>query len=120
LDDINARLSSIAEENEVKVKSMQSNHEGEIVSFIGENIDWAGGIVINPAAYTHTSVAIRDALSAVNVPVVEVHLSNVYQRESFRHLSYISPIALGVISGFGALSYELALKAIIEILKGKN
>ena len=99
---------------------MQSNHEGEIVSFIGENMDWADGIIINPAAYTHTSVAIRDALSAVNLPIIEVHLSNIYQRESFRHFSYISPIAVGVISGFGAISYELALRAMIEILTSEE
>ena len=99
---------------------MQSNHEGEIVSFIGENIDYADGVIINPAAYTHTSVAIRDALSTVKLPVIEVHLSNIYRRESFRHFSYISPIAIGIISGFGALSYELALGAMIEILKDKE
>jgi 3-dehydroquinate dehydratase-2 len=120
LDDINARLTVLAEENSVNLKIMQSNHEGEIVSFIGENIDWADGVIINPAAYTHTSVAIRDALSAVNLPVIEVHLSNVFQRESFRHFSYVSPIAIGVISGFGALGYELALRAMIEVLKSKN
>ena len=120
LDDINARLDVLAEENGINLKIMQSNHEGEIVSFIGENMDWADGIIINPAAYTHTSVAIRDALSAVNLPVIEVHLSNIYQRESFRHFSYISPIAVGVISGFGAISYELALRAMIEILTSEE
>ena len=120
LDDINARLTVLAEENSVNLNIMQSNNEGEIVSFIGDNIDWADGVIINPSAYTHTSVAIRDALSAVNLPVIEVHLSNIYQRESFRHFSYISPIAVGVISGFGALSYELALGAMIEILKGRD
>ncbi|MBC8233451.1 type II 3-dehydroquinate dehydratase [bacterium] len=120
LDDINARLAVIAEENGINLEIMQSNHEGEIVSFIGENMDWADGIIINPAAYTHTSVAIRDALSAVNLPVIEVHLSNIYQRESFRHFSYISPIAVGVISGFGAISYEIALRAMIEILTSED
>jgi len=120
LDDINARLVVLAEENGINLKIMQSNHEGEIVSFIGENMDWADGIIINPAAYTHTSIAIRDALSAVNLQVIEVHLSNIYQRESFRHFSYISPIAVGVISGFGAISYELALRAMIEILTSEE
>jgi len=110
----------LAEENGINLKIMQSNHEGEIVSFIGENMDWADGIIINPAAYTHTSIAIRDALSAVNLQVIEVHLSNIYQRESFRHFSYISPIAVGVISGFGAISYELALRAMIEILTSEE
>jgi 3-dehydroquinate dehydratase-2 len=79
-------------------------------------MDWADGIIINPAAYTHTSVAICDALSAVELPVIEVHLSNIYKREEFRHFSYISPVAVGVISGFGSQSYELALLAMIRVL----
>ena len=102
------------------LKILQSNHEGEIVSFIGENMNWADGIIINPAAYTHTSVAIRDALGAVDLPVIEVHLSNIYQRESFRHFSYVSPIAVGVIGGFGARSYKLALECMIEMLEEKD
>lgn len=120
LDDINSQLTAIAEENGVCLKILQSNHEGEIVSFIGENMNWADGIIINPAAYTHTSVAIRDALGAVDLPVIEVHLSNIYQRESFRHFSYVSPIAVGVISGFGARSYKLALECMIEMLEEKD
>ena len=98
---------------DVELRIIQSNHEGEIVSFVGDNADWADGIVINPAAYTHTSVAIRDAVAAVGLPTVEVHLSNVFSREEFRHFSYISPVATGVICGFGAESYILAIKAII-------
>ena len=98
------------------LKILQSNHEGEIVSIIGDHIDWADGILINPAAYTHTSIAIRDALATVAVPVVEIHLSNIYAREEFRHHSYISGVAAGVVGGFGAYSYILALQAIIHIV----
>jgi 3-dehydroquinate dehydratase-2 len=86
------------------------------VSFIGDNADWADGIIINPAAYTHTSVAIRDAISAVGLPAVEVHISNIFRREEFRHFSYISPVAVGVICGFGGDGYLLALEAIIKII----
>ena len=116
LADINEQLTACAEEDGTQLKIMQSNHEGEIVSFIGENMGWADGLIINPAAYTHTSVAIRDALAAVDLPVIEVHLSNVYKRESFRHFSYVSPIAVGIISGFGAHGYLLALEAMLKIL----
>ena len=117
LADINAHLLEIASQRGVELKIFQSNHEGEIVSIIGDHIDWADGILINPAAYTHTSVAILDALKAVNLPVIEIHLSNIYAREPFRHRSYINPIAVGVIGGFGAYSYNLALDAIIHVLK---
>ena len=117
LTQINAQLQELAGKMDVELKILQSNHEGEIVSFIGDNEDWADGIVINPAAYTHTSVAIRDAIAAVGLPTVEVHLSNVFSREEFRHFSYISPVATGVICGFGAESYILAIKAIIGEIK---
>jgi 3-dehydroquinate dehydratase-2 len=120
LPQINARLQELAENMRVELRIIQSNSEGEIVSFIGENADWADGIVINPAAYTHTSVAIRDAIAAVGLPTVEVHLSNVFKREEFRHFSYISPVANGVICGFGPESYILALEAIVgEIEKAE-
>ena len=117
MTDINAHLLEIASQRGIELKIFQSNHEGDIVSIIGDNIDWADGILINPAGYTHTSVAIRDALSAVNLPVIEIHLSNIYAREPFRQHSYINPIAVGVIGGFGAYSYDLALDAIIHILQ---
>ena len=117
LDNINHYLIQVAQKQGIELKTFQSNHEGEIVSKIGANIDWANGILINPAAYTHTSIAIRDALSAVSLPVIEIHLSNIYKREDFRHHSYVSPIAVGVICGFGNHSYELALNAIINILQ---
>ena len=117
LTQINAQLQELAGKMDVELKIAQSNHEGEIVSLIGDNADWADGIVINPAAYTHTSVAIRDAIAAAGLPAVEVHLSNVFSREEFRHFSYVSPVATGVICGFGAESYILAIKAIIGEIK---
>jgi len=121
LTEVNERLEELARKLDAELKIMQSNSEGEIVSFIGENMDWADGIVINPAGYTHTSVAIRDAISAVSLPTVEVHLSNVFHREEFRHFSYVSPVATGVICGFGPESYILALEAIVtEINKAKG
>lgn len=94
----------------------QSNHEGELVTWIQEARGTADGIVINPAAYSHTSVAIHDALRAVGLPVIEVHLSNIYTREPFRHHSYVSPVATGVICGLGATGYKLAITALAEKL----
>ncbi len=118
LNDINGALDQFvaASPQNVVLKILQSNHEGELVSIIGEHIDWADGILINPAAYTHTSIAIRDALATVGVPIIEIHLSNIYAREEFRHHSYISGVAVGVVGGFGAYSYILALEAMIHVL----
>lgn len=111
LADIDARLKVMALERGVVIECFQSNHEGELVTRIQhartEHIDF---ILINPAAYTHTSVAIRDALAAVSIPFIEVHLSNVHARETFRHHSYLSDIATGVISGLGAYGYEAGLE----------
>lgn len=116
--DINARLEKIAGDKGVVLVFLQSNHEGAIVDAIGKSkADGIGAIVINPAAYTHTSIAIRDALAAVTVPAVEVHLSNIYKREEFRHQSMIAPACQGQVSGFGAQSYELGLLAAIGLLK---
>lgn len=92
----------------------QSNHEGVLVDAIHEAVGQHEGILINPGAYTHTSVALRDAIAAVNLPTVEVHLSNIYRREEFRHHSYIAPVAIGQISGFGAQSYLLGLQALVS------
>jgi 3-dehydroquinate dehydratase-2 len=114
LGQINEQIQDEARKIGAEINILQSNSEGEIVSFIGNNSDWADGIVINPAAYTHTSVAIRDAIAAVDLPAVEVHLSNVFKREDFRHFSYISPVSTGIICGFGAYSYILALNAIVR------
>lgn len=111
LNDINAGIAALAEELKVEVEFFQSNHEGEIVEKIGAARKGFNAIVINPAAYTHTSVAIRDAIAASNVPAVEVHLSNIYGREEFRQKSLIAPVCRGQISGFGAESYLLALRA---------
>jgi 3-dehydroquinate dehydratase-2 len=116
LDDINAMLARRAEEVGVDLTVFQSNHEGDLVDCIGEHFGKVDGILINPAAYTHTSVAIRDALAAIGVPVIEIHLSNIAGRESFRHHSYVAPIAVGTIAGFGTDSYRLALEAMIGIL----
>ncbi len=116
LPQINEKLQELAKSMDVELKIAQYNSEGDIVSFIGDNADWADGIVINPGAYTHTSVAIRDAITAVELPAVEVHLSNVFAREDFRHFSYISPVAVGIICGFGAGSYILALEAIVRTI----
>lgn len=117
LEEINAAIQEWAEAEGVEIKIVQSNHEGAIIDAIGETAGWADGIVINPAAYTHTSVAIRDAIAAVGVPTVEVHLSNIYAREEFRHSSLIAPVAIGQISGFGADSYLLGLEALVEQIK---
>ncbi len=117
---INASLKKLAAAHKATVEFFQSNHEGEIVSRIGGCRGRVDAIVINPAAYTHTSVAIRDALSAVKVPAVEVHLSNIYAREEFRHHSLVAPVAKGQISGFGAQSYELGLLAALKLAGTKS
>ena len=114
LDDINTSLEKLAAELGVEIDIRQSNHEGEIVDLIQKAQEYAA-LVINPAAYTHTSVAIRDAIAAVDIPAVEIHLSNIYKREEFRHKSLISPVAQGQISGFGPDSYVLGLRAAVSI-----
>ena len=116
LEQINARAQKQAEEAGLRLTAFQANGEGQLVDFIGRHLGEADGVVVNPAAYTHTSVALRDALEALEVPVIEVHLSNVGAREAFRRHSYIAPIAVGSIAGFGAESYRLALDAMIQIL----
>jgi len=119
LSEINESLEKLAKIKRVKLAIKQSNHEGEIVDLIGKNKVKFDGLLINPAAYTHTSVAIRDAISASNIPTVEVHLSNIYSREEFRHKSLISPVAKGTILGFGPKSYTLGLEALIDLLNVK-
>lgn len=116
LHDINVALEKLAAELAVEVESYQSNSEGEIVSKIQSVRDGFGGLLLNAAAYTHTSVALRDAVLAVAVPVVEVHLSNIYKREDFRHRSLLSDIVAGQIVGFGASSYLLGLRALAELV----
>jgi 3-dehydroquinate dehydratase II len=112
LEDINKSIAQVAKELGLEAKVFQSDHEGEIVQEIGQASKNFEGIVINPAAYTHTSVAIRDAVAACGLPTVEVHLSNIYAREEFRHKSLTAPVCKGQISGFGIESYILALHAI--------
>lgn len=120
LEQINHNLQQEAERLQVGVFCCQSNHEGALVDAIHQAQGGYQGIVINAGAYTHTSIAIRDALSGVGIPTVEVHLSNIYRREEFRHHSYIAPIAIGQISGFGANSYILGLQALVNHLQLKR
>ena len=117
LDAINHLLEQEGQKLTAKVFALQSNHEGVLVDTIHDALGHHQGILINAGAYTHTSVALRDALAGVALPTVEVHLSNIYQREAFRHHSYIAPVAIGQISGFGAESYRLGLQALVHHLR---
>ncbi len=117
LADIDAKLTALGRELGVEVETFQSNHEGELVSKIQEARGRCAALIINAGAYTHTSVALLDALLAVGLPVVEVHLSNLYKREAFRHHSYIARAAVGQICGFGADSYLLGLRAVVGLIK---
>ena len=116
LDEINGRLTALAAELGTEVSFFQSNHEGELVQKIQDAMGEYQAIVINPGAYTHTSVALRDAIASTGIPAVEVHLSNIYRREEFRHHSFISSVAAGQITGFGAESYLLGLRAAVQAL----
>lgn len=119
LADIEKELFASSFELGIDIELFQSNAEGEIIDKIQSTIGVFDGIVINPGGYTHTSVAIRDAISAVNIPTVEVHLTNISAREEFRHKSLISPVCIGQIAGFGKNSYKLGLKAINDYLNNK-
>jgi len=119
LKDINQLLAEQGKNLNISVHCLQSNHEGALVDAIHDAREQYQGIIINAGAYTHTSVAIRDALAGTKIPTVEVHLSNIYQREVFRHHSYIAPVAIGQISGFGAYSYILGLQALVNHLRAK-
>jgi 3-dehydroquinate dehydratase II len=118
LAQIDTRLVELGKSLNTVVQSLQSNHEGVLVDAIHAAREQHDGIVINAGAYTHTSIAIRDAISAVQIPTVEVHLSNIYKREQFRHHSYLASIVIGQISGFGANSYYLGLQALVAHLEG--
>ena len=120
LEEINAKMMQVAEESGAELRIFQSNSEGALIDAIHDAGDWADGIVINPGAYTHYSYAIRDALAAVRLPTIEVHLSNIYAREEFRQISVISAVALGCISGLGWRSYAFALQALVGILQDRT
>ncbi len=120
LDALDSTISKLAKELAVKVDLRQSNSESELVTWIQEARTGYDGIIINPAAYTHTSVALRDALAAVGIPFIEVHLSNVFSREAFRRESYFTDIAVGIISGLGARGYELALEFALQYSSRKR
>ncbi|KAM3102951.1 type II 3-dehydroquinate dehydratase [Phormidesmis sp. 146-12] len=117
LEQINQMLDRESQALQATILALQSNHEGVLIDAIHEAIGQHQGLLINAGAYTHTSIGLRDAIAAVNLPTVEVHLSNIYKREAFRHHSYIAPVAIGQISGFGAESYRLGLHALVNYLK---
>ncbi len=117
LDNINTKLMGLAKEFGAELNCFQSNHEGALIDALQEAKTWANGVVFNPGGYTHTSIALRDAIAAIGIPVIEVHLSNVYAREEFRHHSMISGVCRGKVVGFGWRSYMLGLRGLAEILE---
>ena len=117
LDDINKKMVELGKELGAEVICLQSNHEGALIDALHDARTWAAGVVFNPGGFTHTSVALRDAISAIVIPVIEVHLSNVYAREEFRHKSLVSAVCKGKVSGFGWRSYELGLRGLVDIIK---
>ena len=120
LDEIDQRLLQAGKQLGLEVRSFQSNSEGGLIDALDTARDWAAGVIFNPGGYTHTSVALRDAVASIELPVIEVHLSNVYAREEFRHRSLISAVCAGKITGFGWRSYLLALHALAQIISGES
>jgi 3-dehydroquinate dehydratase-2 len=117
LADINAMVIEAGSRQDIEVRAVQSSSEGTLIDELHEARNWANGVIFNPGAYTHTSIALRDAIAAIELPVVEVHLSNVHAREEFRHESKLAPVCIGQISGFGWRSYLLGLKALLGYLE---
>jgi len=115
LDDINEKMIALGKELGADVTCLQSNHEGALIDALHDARTWAAGVVFNPGGYTHTSVALRDAISAIQIPVIEVHLSNVYAREEFRHVSLVSAVCKGKVTGLGWRSYELGLRGLVDM-----
>jgi len=120
LDNINSKLVELGKELGAEITCFQSNHEGALIDALQDARTWADGVVFNPGGYTHTSIALRDAISAIQIPVIEVHLSNVYAREEFRHFSMISAVCRGKVVGLGWRSYTLGLQALAELLSDKS
>jgi 3-dehydroquinate dehydratase-2 len=119
LAEIDAALKTEGEKLGVEVKSVQSNHEGGLIDALHDARGWADGAVLNPGGYTHTSIALRDAIAAIGLPVVEVHLSNIHAREEFRHRSITAGACVGIVSGFGWRSYLLGIQALVEMIRDK-
>ncbi len=115
LDEINQQLIDLGKTHRAEVICKQSNHEGDLIDALHDARTWADGVIFNPGGFTHTSIALRDAVSAITIPVIEVHMSNVYQREEFRHKSFLSAVCKGKVVGFGWLSYKLGLIALLEL-----
>jgi len=115
LDDLNTRIKAYAAQHDAELHILQTNHVGALIDALHEARGWADGVIINPGGYTHTSVALRDAISAVGLPAIEVHLSNIHAREPFRHASLIAPVCIGQISGLGWIGYRLALEALLSM-----
>ena len=120
LAEVDAALKAEGETLGLEVRTFQSNHEGALIDALHEARSWASGVIINPGGYTHTSVALRDAISAIGLPVVECHLSNTDAREEFRHVSLTAPVCVGSIKGFGWRSYLLALRAMADIVNSNS
>jgi 3-dehydroquinate dehydratase-2 len=117
LADIDRKMTDLGKQLDAEIKCLQSNHEGALIDALQDARTWADGVVFNPGGYTHTSVALRDAISAIAIPVVEVHLSNVYAREEFRQTSLVSAVCKGRVTGFGWRSYELGLRGLVDIIR---